>query len=346
MKKLYIVLSVMAFAAINARGGMLIEHLLTLDLSNPTVPSEITYAGNEWYGEGYGYWDGTYSEDVKWMQFGEFLVSHTLGSSWGGTYWDGFTVARNSDTMDHSLTKDGGWLTHQWSNIAGGGIKSVEAPDAWWGYKQGADPVVDDEGYGVVDRDAPFLVANWGFYDGAPQQTNQIKLVDGSGFYVLDAFVTNSTWVYYAVENGECPPARAFTEGDSFKLIAHGEDYGGREKTAEIELAWHDGKLHRLNKWTYWNLSSLGWVKSLYFTVESTDTGDWGMNTPAYFCIDKLRVEYYIDTPVEDVEGSKTVADVRYVNMAGQESQQPFEGVNVVVTRYTDGSTSTTKVVR
>ena len=344
MKKLYLILIAMALTVLNCH-AMIFEKTLTLDLSKPTVPSEITYAGGEYYGEGSGYWDGTYSEDVKWMQFGEFLVSHTLGSSWGGSYWDGFTVACNSDKMDHSLTKDGGWLTHQWSSITGGGIKSVEDPDAWVSSKYGDDPVVDADGNGVVDPKAPFLVANWGFYDGAPQQTNQIKLV-GGGFYVESVFVTNSSWAYYAVQNGECPPARAFTEGDSFKLIAHGVGDGGRETTAEIELAWHDGELHRLDKWTCWNLGELGWVKSLYFTLESTDMGDWGMNTPAYFCLDKLRVSYLVLTAVEDVESSKTVAGVRYVNMTGQQSQQPFEGVNVVVTRYTDGTTSTTKLIK
>ena len=47
-------------------------------------------------------------------------------------------------------------------------------------------------------------------------------------------------------------------------------------------------------------------------------------------------------TAVTDVS-SKQVAGVKYYNVAGIESERPFEGVNIVVTRYSDGSTSTVK---
>jgi hypothetical protein len=42
----------------------------------------------------------------------------------------------------------------------------------------------------------------------------------------------------------------------------------------------------------------------------------------------------------------KQVESVRYYNVMGMESKQPFEGINIVVTRYTDGTTSTMKVIR
>lgn len=49
---------------------------------------------------------------------------------------------------------------------------------------------------------------------------------------------------------------------------------------------------------------------------------------------------------VEDVMAGKQVANVRYVNVAGQESDMPFSGMNIVVTTYTDGTTSTVKVMK
>lgn len=51
-------------------------------------------------------------------------------------------------------------------------------------------------------------------------------------------------------------------------------------------------------------------------------------------------------TAVEDVETTKTVAGVKYVNLAGQMSETAFSGVNIVVTTYTDGTTSTVKVIK
>ena len=52
------------------------------------------------------------------------------------------------------------------------------------------------------------------------------------------------------------------------------------------------------------------------------------------------------NTGVENINADREVAAVRYINVAGQESDTPFNGVNIVVTTYTDGTTSTTKVVK
>lgn len=49
---------------------------------------------------------------------------------------------------------------------------------------------------------------------------------------------------------------------------------------------------------------------------------------------------------VTDVNTSKQVAGVKYYNLAGVEGTKPFDGVNVVVTTYTDGTNSTTKVIK
>ena len=51
-------------------------------------------------------------------------------------------------------------------------------------------------------------------------------------------------------------------------------------------------------------------------------------------------------TAVADVAASKQVAGVDYYNMQGQRSNSAHEGVNVVVTRYTDGTTRVAKVVK
>ena len=49
---------------------------------------------------------------------------------------------------------------------------------------------------------------------------------------------------------------------------------------------------------------------------------------------------------VEDITAGRQIAGVRYINVAGQESETPFDGINIVVTTYTDGSVSTVKVMR
>ena len=63
-----------------------------------------------------------------------------------------------------------------------------------------------------------------------------------------------------------------------------------------------------------------------------------------------IEVEIFLNkgtaTAVADVAASKQVAGVDYYNMQGQRSTSAHEGVNVVVTRYTDGTTRVAKVVK
>ena len=48
---------------------------------------------------------------------------------------------------------------------------------------------------------------------------------------------------------------------------------------------------------------------------------------------------------VNEVNGDKAIARVRYFNMAGQEMPEP-DGMTIIVTTYTDGTTSTMKVMK
>ena len=77
---------------------------------------------------------------------------------------------------------------------------------------------------------------------------------------------------------------------------------------------------------------------------------DEAMNMSDRFVIyplDFASTSSNVVTGVQELKGAmKAVESVRYYNMMGMESKKPFEGINIVVTRYTDGSTSTTKILR
>ena len=51
-------------------------------------------------------------------------------------------------------------------------------------------------------------------------------------------------------------------------------------------------------------------------------------------------------TAVADVNTSKTVKAVKYYNLSGVASNEPFSGINIAVTTYTDGTTSATKLIK
>ena len=53
-----------------------------------------------------------------------------------------------------------------------------------------------------------------------------------------------------------------------------------------------------------------------------------------------------LSTAVNDVNVEKAVSSVTYYNAAGMASETAFDGINIVVTKYADGSQSTAKVVK
>ena len=59
-----------------------------------------------------------------------------------------------------------------------------------------------------------------------------------------------------------------------------------------------------------------------------------------------LTVKRQPSTGIEKPAAGKRVVSIRYYNAAGLQSAQPFEGVNIVVTTYADGSKKTEKVIR
>ncbi|MGD0785191.1 MAG: DUF4465 domain-containing protein [Sedimentisphaerales bacterium] len=106
---------------------------------------------------------------------------------------------------------------------------------------------------------------------------------------VEGVYVTNTTYAYLAMLNGE-GPATKFDDQDWFKLSITGKDESGTAiGTVNYYLA--DGG-HIVNTWEYVDLSTLGAIKSLEFNLSSSDNDPvFGMNTPAYFAMDTVVPE-------------------------------------------------------
>ena len=67
----------------------------------------------------------------------------------------------------------------------------------------------------------------------------------------------------------------------------------------------------------------------------------WPMTVNAQIILTKDVV-----TAVKEVKSEAQVASVTYYNIVGMSSDKPFSGINVVVTRYTDGTATTSKVIK
>ena len=110
-------------------------------------------------------------------------------------------------------------------------------------------------------------------------------------------YVTNGNYAYYDMLQGS-PFSKKFggetgDEEDWFKLTITGLDADG-EVTGAVEFYLADFRAadssgdYILDKWAFIDLASLGIVTSLQFSLDSSDQGAFGMNTPAYFCLDTI----------------------------------------------------------
>ena len=303
MKKIFTL-----FAAVALTASAAIAGVITLDLNKPLNPTSLEY-------NDYGIWTGCYNDaDYTWLEFGdengEFMLSHLIdgeGASWGGYYWDGFCPAIGGDQTDYGTAgSSASWTTNYGGCMAGGGC------------------VINDDGTVTADPAKPYLVAYYSSW-AMEGPSNQVMYVDGEGnttFTPVGVYVCNHPWPYYGCLHGD-GFGRAFEEGDYFELIAHGVDADGEETTTSINLVeFTNGQLKALNDWTFFDLSSLGEVESVYFTLNSTDSGDYGMNTAAYFCMDNFQV---VGPETEDNEGFHLVGTFNGWNQDAEGGRLSFD---------------------
>ena len=135
-----------------------------------------------------------------------------------------------------------------------------------------------------VNESATFGVAYYSAYMGTEPT---VISADAEQFQATGCYVTNSAYAYTSMLEGDAY-SKKFDETDWFLLTATGYLAEEPTGTCEIYLA-KDGEI--MSDWNYFDLSSLGIVDEIHFTLSSSDTGDWGMNTPAYFCIDNFGAD-------------------------------------------------------
>lgn len=105
--------------------------------------------------------------------------------------------------------------------------------------------------------------------------------------------LNNTTWAALSMRHG-CAPARAFAEGDTFVLTLTARDIDGNAVAATNHyLADFRGTNFIQTNWFELDLS---WmppvVVSLVGTLETTDVGEWGANTPTYFALADFTYAY------------------------------------------------------
>ncbi|MFN5272944.1 MAG: DUF4465 domain-containing protein [Planctomycetota bacterium] len=120
----------------------------------------------------------------------------------------------------------------------------------------------------------------------------------GAQVQIASIDISNTAYAYFSMKDGDQFSKKfggaSGNDLDFFKLQILG--FRGSTQTAAIDFFLADYRFENNNQdyvvdqWTRVDLANLGVIDSLKFSLSSSDNGQFGMNTPAYFAMD--RIEY------------------------------------------------------
>ena len=150
-------------------------------------------------------------------------------------------------------------------------------------------PIKDEKtGFGGHEGSENFCVVFCGTnsdnYDEAPLVNFYFS--DETPRVIDHLYVTLTTYSFGSAKNGD-GFAKPLGDTGWFKVTAIGYNEQEQTGTTDFYLV-KDGKY--IDEWTKWDLSSLGKVTKVKFTMDGTGKGTYGLNTAAYFAIDDIAV--------------------------------------------------------
>ena len=163
-----------------------------------------------------------------------------------------------------------------------------------------------------------------------------------SGGAMEGMYINNSTYAYLSMRDGDAIAKKfgGITGNDPDYFLLNIEKYeNGMLGTEKIEFYLADFRStnnsddYILDEWTYVDLSSLGNADSLLFSMESSDVGQFGMNTPAYFCLDNIRTK---DSPVTGISANSVDLKISVfpnpaVDFIHVQHKEEFEGTIALI---------------
>ena len=211
---------------------------------------------------------GVYEDDEElFWKSGDFTCA-TFVDDWGsyGIYYYDVTVSNLQNTTFS-------WANPYYDQYAAAGEAAQGSNYAVWYYNYNRD---------VPEPDYDRYIIKW----------DEARVISGMA-------VTNNTYAVDAILNGDGMSVEAagkglpFHAGDYLKLTVVG--YNNDEQVSSTEFYLADFRADKegekwfyAENWQWLDLTSLGEVDALGFTMETTKTNDYGATTPSYFCFDNL----------------------------------------------------------
>ena len=185
---------------------------------------------------------------------GNIFLPNNFNATYGS--WSGWSVSADTDTTTPGFT-------NQYSAISGSGADGSSAYAVTFISGQSTIELTGNAAGGVVE-----------------------------GFYI-----NNGTYPFLSMRDGDSFAKRfggATGDDPDFLLLTIKKSLDGQIGTDSINFYLADYRDSDntndfiIDDWTFVDLTSLGNVDELVFTISGTDIGQFGLNTPAYFCMDNL----------------------------------------------------------
>lgn len=237
--------------------------LLWLLLSAPSCLADIVgFEGNNLYSQGSSgqYYNGDLGNNTTntqgWTNGGvHFSNSYTFDTQYNYSYWSGFSYSRVNA-----------------GNVSGFMNQYASKPGTGSG---------GSEHYAVV-------------YNGF---SGDAVVTFGAQVQLSSIDISNTAYTYFSMRDGD-QFAKKFggssgNDADFFKLEIQG--FRNNAATGSVDFYLADYRFENnsqdyiVDQWTRVNLADLGAIDSLKFALSSTDNGQFGMNTPAYFAMDRIE---------------------------------------------------------
>ncbi len=310
------------------------------------------------YGEGQGVWvKGELSEDGKTISvpLGQYVAyneeyDYGLILAWGATeaidlgddfYWVMFTPEDNVEAVTYAVDAEQGTI----SMVGSEGDAFAEEPNNWNALGL-AGVWSDDLSVATIEWKTVWTAMSdaVAIAPANPEATEFFDCGDESGYTRFD-FNINLLDVDGNPLNSDNVTYSIFTDNDQlfvFDYDTYGPNNGFDQDMTEIPYGFSGYDFY---------------LRRVYFY--RTNEGDnpffsWRIGIQVHNTVDGVRnssdivyLEVY-PNPFNGIEGlqtTKTVTSERYYNLAGQLVTNPT-GITIKVTTYSDGTTTTTKVVK
>jgi uncharacterized protein DUF4465/PEP-CTERM motif-containing protein len=211
-------------------------------------------------------------------------------------FYNGYSAAAASQPTD--FASGGATFNNDFTNFGGG--------CCWqgWSYSQTTDTTTPGFGnqYSAIPGtgaggSATYGVAFTGGQVGAQGPVSRITF--GSEVSLLGAAITNTTYAALSMQNGDTFSKKfggaSGSDPDYYILTITGRD-ASDAVTGSVDFALADYRFaedaldYIIRSWVFVDLSGLGSVAALEFSLDSSDQGFGFLNTPSYFALDDLVI--------------------------------------------------------